>query len=134
MKTLISAIENASNIDLFKPYLEPKRLMDILQMDIRTGGLLDNLTLAGMGKAAGAISIPHNWGSQVGGLMGLHLAKAVANVTAAEDDRSTSDLIVSDGYEFRDGAYSLPEKPGLSIKVDEEVYRLKCKATETVIM
>jgi L-alanine-DL-glutamate epimerase-like enolase superfamily enzyme len=133
MKTLIADGENASNVALFKPYLEPRRLMDILQMDIRTGGLLDNLTLARMGEATGAVSIPHNWGSQVGGLMGLHLAKAVPNVIAAEDDRSTCDLIVAEGYEFRDGAYSLPEKSGLAIRVDEDVYKLKCKPGETII-
>jgi L-alanine-DL-glutamate epimerase-like enolase superfamily enzyme len=133
MKTLIADGENASNIALFKPYLEPRRLMDILQMDIRTGGLLDNLTLARMGEAAGAVSIPHNWGSHVGGLMGLHLAKAVSNVIAAEDDRSSCDLIVTEGYEFRDGTYSVPERPGLSIRVDEDVYQLKCKAGETLI-
>src|SRR5262245_20460657 len=133
MKTLIADGENASSVAMFEPYLEPRRLMDILQMDIRTGGLLENLTLARMGEAAGAVSIPHNWGSQVGGLMGLHLAKAVANVIAAEDDRSTCDLIVAEGYEFRDGTYGLPEKPGLSIRVDEDVYKLKCKASETLI-
>jgi L-alanine-DL-glutamate epimerase-like enolase superfamily enzyme len=133
MKTLIADGENASNIALFKPFLEPRRLMDILQMDIRTGGLLDNLTLARMGEAAGAVSIPHNWGSQIGGLMGLHLAKAVPNVIAAEDDRSTCDLIVAEGYEFRDGTYSIPERPGLSIRVDEDVYQLKCKHGETLI-
>jgi L-alanine-DL-glutamate epimerase-like enolase superfamily enzyme len=133
MKTLIADGENASNIALFKPYLEPRRLMDILQMDIRTGGLLDNLTLARMGEAAGAVSIPHNWGSQVGGLMGLHLAKAVPNVIAAEDDRSTCDLIVAEGYEFRNGTYSVPERPGLSIRVNEDVYKLKCKSGETLI-
>lgn len=133
IKTLMADGENAANLALFKPYLEPRRLMDILQMDIRTGGLLDNQTLARMGEAVGAVSIPHNWGSQVGGLMGLHLAKAVPNVIAAEDDRSSSDLIIAEGYEFRDGSYSLPERPGLAIRVDEDVYKLKCQAGETLI-
>jgi L-alanine-DL-glutamate epimerase-like enolase superfamily enzyme len=91
------------------------------------------MTVARMGEPAGAVSIPHNWGSQIGGLMGLQLAKAVSNVTAAEDDRSTCDLIIAEGYEFRDGTYSVPEKPGMSIRVDEEVYKLKCKEGETVI-
>ena len=133
LKTLIADGENASSIALFKPYLEPRRLMDILQMDIRTGGLLDNLTLARMGETAGAVSIPHNWGSQIGGLMGLHLAKAVPSAIAAEDDRSTCDLIIAEGYEFQEGTYSLPQKPGLSIRVDEDVYKLKCKSGEIVI-
>ncbi|MBO0722528.1 MAG: hypothetical protein J2P41_17015 [Blastocatellia bacterium] len=133
MKTLIADGESVSNIASFKPYLEPRRVIDVMQMDIRTGGILENLALARMCEAAGAVSIPHNWGSQIGGLMGLHLAKAVSNVVAAEDDRSTSDLIVAEGYEFREGAYNLPENPGLSIRVDEDVYKLKCKLSETLI-
>jgi L-alanine-DL-glutamate epimerase-like enolase superfamily enzyme len=133
MATLIADGENASDIAFFEPYLKPRRLMDILQMDVRAGGLLDNRTLAHMGEAAGAVSIPHNWGSQIGGLMGLHLAKAVSNVVAAEDDRSTCDVVVAEGYEFRHGTYGLPETPGLSIRVDEDVYRLKCKPGEVLI-
>lgn len=133
MKTFIADGESVSDYNAFKPFLAPKRTVDILQMDIRRGGFLDNITVARMGEPAGAVSIPHNWGSQVGGLMGLHLAKAVSNVTAAEDDRSTCDLIIAEGYEFRDGTYSVPDKPGMSIRVDEEVYKLKCKESETVI-
>ena len=65
--------------------------------------------------------------------MGLHLSKAVKAVAAAEDDRSTCDVVIAEGYEFRGGSYALPEKPGLSIRVNEEVYRLKCKAAEVAV-
>jgi hypothetical protein len=56
-------------------------------------------------------------GSQAGGLMRLQLAKAVRGVTAAEGDRSTCDVIITDGYDFRNGVYSVPDKPGFSIRV-----------------
>ncbi len=133
IETLIADGESAHEVADFTPYLRPQRLMDVVQLDIRTGGILENLALARMAEAAGAVSVPHNWGSQVGMLMGLHVAKAVKTVIAAEDDRSTCDAIIPEGYEFRDGGYSVPDAPGLSIRVNEDVYRLKCKPKEIVI-
>ncbi|MPY88941.1 MAG: hypothetical protein GEU99_13560 [Luteitalea sp.] len=133
MKTLLADGENIRRSEEFAPYLEPRRLMDVLQMDIRRGGFLDNLRMARMGEAVGAVSVPHNWGSQVGLFMGLHLARVVKSVTAAEDDRSTCDVIQADGYEFRAGTYTVSEKPGLALTVDEKTYAAKYKAGESVI-
>lgn len=131
--TLIADGENVRQSSELTAYTEPKVLVDVLQMDIRTCGLLENAALARRAGPLGAVCIPHNWGSQVGGLMGLHLSKAVKAVPAAEDDRSTCDVVIAEGYEFRGGSYALPEKPGLSIRVNEEVYRLKCKAAEVAV-
>ena len=133
IKTLIADGESARGIPELLPYLEPKVLVDVLQMDIRGCGLLENAALARRAEPKGAVCVPHNWGSQLGGLMGLQLAKAVKGVPAAEDDRSTCDVLVPDGYEFRGGSYSVPDKPGLAIHIDEEVYRLKCKPSEVVV-
>jgi D-galactarolactone cycloisomerase len=125
LKTLIADGESVGDPEAFRPYLAPERLIDVLQMDIRRGGFLANVEMARMGEAAGAISVPHNWASQVGLFMGLHLAKAVESVTAAEDDRSTCDLILAEGYEFRDGYYTVSDAPGLGIRIDETLYRQK---------
>lgn len=133
MKTLIADGESVKSPEQFEPYLKPRRLMDVLQMDIRRGGFLDNRKMAQMGEEAGAISVPHNWGSQAGLFMGLHLAKAVKAVTAAEDDRSTCDVLNADGYAFRDGHYTVSDKPGLGLSVNEKNYSMKYKAGETVI-
>src|SRR5258708_7631497 len=97
MRTLIADGENFRHANEFEPYLHPRRLMDVLQLDIRTGGMIANREVARMGEAAGAGTIPHNWASQIGHLMGLHLAKAVKRVPWAEDDRSTCDVIVPAG-------------------------------------
>jgi L-alanine-DL-glutamate epimerase-like enolase superfamily enzyme len=107
--------------------------MDVLQMDIRVGGFLGNLEMARMGEEVGALSVPHNWGSQVGLWMSLHLAKAVPSVIAAEDDRSTCDVLEAEGYEFKDGFYTVSDAPGLGLRVSEEIYREKYAAAETVI-
>jgi len=133
MKTMIADGENLTRAVEFEPFLKPNRLVDVMQLDIRTSGLLGNLEAARLGRPAGAACIPHNWGSQVGLFMALHLAKAVENVPMVEDDRSTHDVIRGAGYEFRDGMYTVPDSPGLSLKVDEDVYERKCKPRETVV-
>jgi D-galactarolactone cycloisomerase len=133
IKGAIAEGESVRGVAEFEPYLKPNRLFDVLQMDIRTGGFIDNMAVARMAAEVGATSVPHNWGSQIGGYMGLHLSKAIAAVPAAEDDRSTCDVIIAEGYNFRGGSYSVPNSPGLSLRVDEKVYQLKCKPAETAI-
>ena len=54
MKTLIADGENFRDPDEFDPYLKPRRLMDVLQLDIRNGGLLKCREVGRMAKAAGA--------------------------------------------------------------------------------
>jgi len=133
IRTQIAEGENDTEISAFLPYLKPRRLYDVVQMDIRRGGFLDNLELARIAAEAGAESVPHNWGSQVGVFMGLHFSRAVKAAPAAEDDRSTCDVVIADGYEFRDGYYSVPDKPGLGLTVDKKLYEMKCAKAETVI-
>jgi L-alanine-DL-glutamate epimerase-like enolase superfamily enzyme len=133
IKTLVADGENMTHSKQFAPYLKPRRLIDVLQMDIRRGGFLDNHQMARMGEEAGAISVPHNWGAQVGLFMGLHLSKAMKSVTAAEDDRSTCDVLRAEGYGFNGGYYTVGDAPGLGLSVDEKVYAEKYKAAETVI-
>lgn len=131
--TSIADGENLREPDAFKPYLKSPRAFDIVQMDIRVGGFLANRELARMAGAAGATSVPHNWGSEIGKYMGLHIAKTVKEVTAAEDDRSTCDVIQAVGYEFHQGYYTVSDSPGLGLTVRHDIYREKCAASETVI-
>ena len=74
IKTLLAAGEHMRDIRGFEPYLHPARLMDVLQLDIRQGGFLDNAQLARIASKAGAVVIPHNWASQIGAIMGVQLA------------------------------------------------------------
>lgn len=133
MKTLIADGENVRDPRQFEPYLKPKRLVDVLQMDIRRGGFLTNLEVARLAKPAGAMAVPHNWASQVGFWMGLHLAKAVENVPAAEDDRSTCDAIIAEGYSFSKGLYTVSDAPGLGLRINQEAYNSKYRAKEVVV-
>ena len=132
-RTVVADGENLTEASSFDPFLQPRRLMDIVQLDIRRGGFIEGVKTAQKAAAAGAVSIPHNWGSQVGLFMSLHLSKAVKGIAGAEDDRSTCDAVVARGYEYADGAYTTSDEPGLGLAVDEDVYREKYKARETVI-
>jgi len=131
--TRIADGENFREPAQFDPYLKPRRLMDVLQLDIRTGGLLANREVAKAGQIAGAMTVPHNWASRLGFLMSLHTAKAVPGIPWAEDDRSTYDVVVDEGYEFSGGQYKVSSLPGLGVRIDERAYELKCKAQEVVI-
>lgn len=133
MGTIVADGENFTEAGSFDPYLKPRRLMDIVQLDIRRGGFIEAMDMARKAEAAGAVSIPHNWGSQVGLFMGLHAAKAIKAVSGAEDDRSTCDAVIAKGYEYSNGTYTTSDEPGLGIHVNEDVYREKYQAGETVI-
>ncbi len=133
MQTLIADGENLSEPAPFLPYMKPKRLIDVVQMDIRRGGFLSNLELSEIAGAAGGVSIPHNWASQIGVIMGLHLSKAAIDVPMVEDDRSTCDVLKVEGCRFEKGTYALADTPGLGISVDEKTYRSKYAAAEVAV-
>lgn len=133
LRTLVAEGESAKYIEDLLPYIRPRRLVDVLQLDIRNSGIVENLAMARAGGEAGAFTVPHNWASNAGTLMGLHLAKASPHVPAAEDDRSSCDALIAEGYEFRNGLYTVPDEPGFGMRVNEKVYEAKCRAREIVI-
>ena len=133
IKTPIADGENMRSAAEFEPYIQPERLFDMLQLDIRTGGILDCRTMSVMGEPHGARAVPHNWGSQVGLLMSLHLAKTQTNIVAAEDDRSTCPALVVKGYEFKDGYYTVSNEPGLGVTINEQFYEAPHLPQQTVI-
>ena len=133
IRTLVADGETVREPEALAPFLKPQRLVDVLQLDMRVGGFLGNLQMARLGEPAGAVTVPHNWASRVGLLMGLHMAKAVPSVVAAEDDRSSCDVLMADGYRFRQGHYSLPDSPGLGLVVDQKIYDAKCRSKEITL-
>lgn len=57
VKTLTADGENLDYADQLEPYLRPRRLMDVLQLDARRSGFIMNAQAAQLGETAGAISI-----------------------------------------------------------------------------
>lgn len=131
--TPIADGENLRSAADFGPYLEPEKLFDFLQLDIRTGGILDCREMAAMGQPHGAAAVPHNWGSQVGLLMSLHLARTQPNIAGAEDDRSTCPALVTNGYTFADGHYTVSDQPGLGVALNEAFYEAPLYPKQTVV-
>ena len=122
IRTPIADGENMRSAEDFRPWVDPERLFDYMQLDIRRGGILECREMSAIGEPHGAKAVPHNWGSQVGLLMSLHLAKTQENIVAAEDDRSTCPALVVKGYEFKDGYYTVSNEPGLGVAVDPDYY------------
>lgn len=133
IRTPIADGENMRSAADFRPWVEPERLFDYMQLDIRTGGILECREMSGIGEPHGAKAVPHNWGSQVGLLMSLHLAKTQENIVAAEDDRSTCPALIVRGYEFKDGYYTVSNEPGLGVEVDPDYYAAPDFPQRTVI-
>ncbi len=133
IETPIADGESLRSAADFREYIEPERLIDVMQLDIRTGGILDCREMSAMGEPRGAAAVPHNWGSQVGLLMSLHLARTQQNVVAAEDDRSSCPALEAKGYEFRDGYYTVSDEPGLGLRVRDEFYEAPDFPGETMI-
>lgn len=133
IRTPIADGENMRSAEDFRPWVEPERLFDYMQLDIRTGGILECREMSVIGEPHGAKAVPHNWGSQVGLLMSLHLAKTQENIVAAEDDRSTCPALIVKGYEFKDGYYTVSNEPGLGVEADPDYYAAPDFPERTVI-
>ena len=133
IETPIADGESMRSAAEFRQYIEPERLFDVMQLDIRTGGVLDCRDMSTMGEPHGAAAVPHNWGSQVGLLTSLHLAKTQNNIIAAEDDRSACPARIVREYEFKDGFYTVSNEPGLGVEVDEDYYEASAFPGQTLI-
>jgi L-alanine-DL-glutamate epimerase-like enolase superfamily enzyme len=116
-----------------EPYLKPARLVDYVQYDIRANGFIDNVAIARDCAAAGVKADNHNWASQMGYIMSLHMARALGNYGILECDRSTCDVLRVDTPEPTGGTVPAPSKPGLGIWINEDVYKAKQAPSEIVI-
>jgi D-galactarolactone cycloisomerase len=125
--------EHMHALDAIDPYLKPNRLVDYVQYDIRANGFVDNIAIARKCASVGATVDNHNWASQMGYIMSLHMARALGNYGILECDRSTCDVLRVDTPEPVKGTVPAPSKPGLGISIDEDVYRINNAPNEIVI-
>ncbi len=85
------------------------------------------LAEAAAAKQHGATVAPHNWGHLIAFTMQLQLGRAITNLYRAEHDPLTSDVIVSEGTEIRDGSASVPQTPGCGLRVDEKQFATQAR-------
>lgn len=120
-QTLVADGENHARPETMKPWIDAKAV-DILQGDMNRFGFEGILAEAAMAKPAGATVAPHNWGSLFGYYLQLHVGRAITNFYRAEQDFMTCPALIADGYEIKEGTSSVPETPGLGLKlIDAEL-------------
>jgi L-alanine-DL-glutamate epimerase-like enolase superfamily enzyme len=119
--TLLADGETQSELNVFKPFLQAKAI-DIYQADMNRFGFEGILTEAAWAKDAGAVVAPHNWGSLVGYYMQLHVGRAVSNFYRAEHDPLSTDVLVADGYDRKDGSTSVSNAPGFGLTINEKKF------------
>jgi galactonate dehydratase len=99
---------------------------DIIQPDItHFGGLLNVKKLAAWAEAYYILLAPHNVGGPVSTAAALHLAACTPNFKILEHFNDFSEAHVKQAApglpEVVDGHFSLPQGPGLGVKLDEAV-------------
>lgn len=124
--TLLADGETQGDLDVFKPFLKAKAI-DVYQADMNRFGFEGILTEAAWAKEAGAVVAPHNWGSLVGYYMQLHVGRAVSNFYRAEHDPLSTNVLVAEGYERKDGTSSVPDTAGFGLSINERKFASEVK-------
>ena len=117
LKTMVADGENHVKLAPMQPWVDAKAV-DILQGDMNRFGFEGILAEAAMARPAGAMVAPHNWGSLLGYYAQLQVGRAIDNFYRAEQDYLECPALVAEGYELKDGASSVPDTPGLGLKLD----------------
>ena len=125
--------EHFTKTDSVDPYLKPQMLVDFAQPDVRSNGILDVVTIGRKCEAAGAEITGHNWASQLGAVMALHLSRALPNYGLAENDRSTCEVFDLEPLKLKNGCTTVPPGPGLGIRIRNSVYDRNMAPKENVV-
>ena len=102
--------------------------VDIVQPDIpKVGGLLEAKKIADLADIYYIPLAAHNVSSPIGTMAACHACASMRNFIIlefhAQDVPWWDDLVIGDQPLIRDGAITLPDKPGLGIELNEDVAR-----------
>jgi galactonate dehydratase len=122
----IAAGERAHTVEDIRPFLEQGNV-DVVQVDLtHFGGFLPMKRLAGWADAYYLLLAPHNVCGPVGTMANLHFAVATPNYKVLEHFNDFADSWVQELVDAppridpADGCFTLPERPGLGLKLDRE--------------
>ncbi len=120
--------ENLARRQGFEPFIV-NAAIDVLNPDLRnTGGLLETKKIADMAEVYYIPFCNHNTGSTVCTMATVQWAAAIRDYMVCETVINRYDWMLEavehDGPIFKDGFIHLPNKPGLGLKLNEDV----CKA------
>jgi galactonate dehydratase len=122
----IATGERAHTAEDIRPFLEQGNV-DVVQVDLtHFGGFLPMKRLAGWADAYYLLLAPHNVCGPVGTMANLHFAVATPNYKVLEHFNDFADSWVQELVDAppridpADGCFTLPERPGLGLKLDRE--------------
>lgn len=131
LNTLIADGETRTRapLDFYDPFFEAG-VIDVIQHDMKGLGVTGWRRLAEMAGASNVKCAPHNWGSLLGFFLSLQFAKTIPHFLYGEVATLTSDVIDVSGYEFSGGTFTVPDTPGLGLKLNQDVYDARYAGNE----
>jgi galactonate dehydratase len=101
---------------------------DIIQPDItHCGGILNTKKIAAWADTYYMLVAPHNVGGPVSTAAALHLAACTTNFKIQEHFNDFAESWVKQAApglpEVENGSFALPDKPGLGVELDEQVFK-----------
>jgi L-rhamnonate dehydratase len=124
--------ESVHMMEQFQPYLEAD-IYRYIQPDMRTCGFSKILQAADLAAPHNVHVVAHNWMSELGKLMSLHASKIRRNIPLVEDDRFRNFALDSSVYDFRDGQWFIPEKPGWGVDLSSNYDQLAKAGNEVTV-
>ncbi len=124
--TLVADGETQGDLDVFKPFIEAKAI-EVYQADMNRFGFEGILQEAAWCAPQGLRVAPHNWGSQIGFYMQLHVGRAVPNFYRAEHDPLSNQVLIAEGYKIADGIATPPDAPGAGLAINADAFAADAK-------
>jgi L-alanine-DL-glutamate epimerase-like enolase superfamily enzyme len=119
IKTLLADGETQGTVAALKPLMKAKAI-DLFQLDVNAVGIDGLLAEAGACQFTGGRIAPHAWGTLLGFYAQLHVGRVIGNFYAGEQDPLTSDAVIAEGYQIKNGRCSVPDAPGFGLKLRQE--------------
>ncbi len=98
--------------------------LDVAMPDVRLcGGITGLLKVAELARWFGVQISPHNWASPIGTIASAHAAVTLTNCTMTEVEATptpVSEGLIDPPLTFEDGFLTIPDGPGLGIKVSND--------------
>jgi L-alanine-DL-glutamate epimerase-like enolase superfamily enzyme len=118
--------EDLFGLDNYRPFLKENAL-GIIHCDMETsGGLMETRRISLYASRYGIKTMMHHAGSPVGAMASVHCACTLPDFQCIENHAFDmpwwQDLVKGiDKPLIKDGCYTVPEKPGLGVELDDEV-------------
>lgn len=124
--------ESVRNMNSFLPFLKAGAYRYI-QPDMRTSGFSKILYAADLAAPYRVNVAPHNWMSELGKIVSMHASKIRRNIPIVEDDRYCDLALDTSAYEFRNGQWFVPEKPGWGVELSTRYQEFARSGKEIVV-